>query len=433
MTTITRKHRQQSARVILLLAALAVSGIQCKPPLSSGATPVSYIRLLATDSPVATAATPLSLLSPLIVMRPSSDGNLLFLYTAHTPGDSATSIELTKTDVNGNVLWTQHFGGADNYEAGDCLSLPDGTIAVVGTHILASNYGQVALFLLDANGMVSLDKEYPFTNLPNLSVCTLRLGDTNDFVIGCQSKDPDVTGTSASELEFLRISSTGDSLNYNNLSYNTPNVGYGLTDMSTISDGIGIAVGPWLETPPYLNRTFYQWNSPDSLSVIGDFTTKTGTLHSIARTGTSSYIVAGDSADFGTAPPLPPHTPWIAQAGPTFSQGMNPVWSRAIRPGLVGSITNIIQSADGGLAATGYIVPTVEDTSIAVFRFDAKGNDVWPYKTYSFDGGDAPNDIIELPNGDLIIGGVTTSFGSRASGARQIFLLHLKSDGTPAS
>src|ERR1019366_3040970 len=113
---------------ILLPIVLAVLAIKCTAPLSSGASSPNYVRLLDADPFTG---------SP--VIRESSDGNILVLYTATVPGDSVTSIHVTKADANGNVLWTKHFGGKDNYQAGDLFLLSNGTISVSGTHTLLSN------------------------------------------------------------------------------------------------------------------------------------------------------------------------------------------------------------------------------------------------------------------------------------------------------
>jgi hypothetical protein len=412
-------------RITILLFMLAVSGIECKPPLTSGTTPQSYIRLLDADAPTGA-----------VVMRTSSDGNMLFLYTAKVPGDSVTSIELTKTDVNGNVLWTQHYPATstDNYAAGDCLSLADGSIAIAGEHSLG-NYGAVTFFLLDANGLVTQRREYSTLgglSLPNLFVSTLRQSDAGDLIIGSQSKDPANTGAQSTELDFLRLSVNGDSLGFypfstGHQSTNTP-WGYGMSAMSAISGEAGIITGTYLSNGlPY--PAIFQWESPDSVSLAGWFDQSSGKIRSAVQTGATSYIIAGDYNPFSV------DSAWIAEVDAPFPGNDNLIvtWGRIINAGSNAALTSVYQTADKGLAATGYVPSTTGDTSILVCRFDAKGNDVWPYKTYDYAGGDIPNNIIELPSGDLIVGGVTTSFGARSSGARQIFLIHLKADGTPAS
>lgn len=401
---------------IPFLLALAALAIRCTPPLSSGASSPNYVRLLDVDPP---AAAP--------VIRLSADGNILVLYTATVPGDSVTSIELTEADANGDVLWTKHFGGADNYQAGDVYPLSNGTIAVAGVHTLPSGYGYDVLVLLDANGNVLKNNEYCYW--PNLAVTTLLETSSGDIIIGAQSKDPLNTNPN-SQLEFLHLSSTGDSLGIALLSGGTTeSIQYKITGMSTLDGNSAMGVGTYSagSTP---TRELYSLGA-DTISPVGFNVLKAGSLRSIVRTGPTSFIVAGDSNNFTPTN----DTPWIAAIFSPASAGteVTPSWTRAISVGANGSITDIIKTADGGLAATGFSATQTGDTSIVVFRFNANGSDVWPYKSLGFSGGDFANAILELSNGDLVIGGITTSFGSRASGARQIFLLHLKADGTPAS
>jgi hypothetical protein len=411
-------------RITILLFMLAVSGIECKPPLTSGTTPQSYIRLLDTDAPTGA-----------VVMRTSSDGNMLFLYTAKVPGDSVTSIELTKTDVNGNVLWTQHYPATstDNYAAGDCLSLADGSIAIAGTHGLSGSYDSITFLLVDANGNLALNQGY--VREPSLSATSIRQSGRGDFIIGSHGKDTREPGSST--LYFLDLSANGNLMGTANISTNIQYNTYGMNDMSAISGNSGVAAGLYSsgQNSTTLFPAVFQWQYPDTIAFSESFSqwNTTAGFRSIVQTGAASYMVVGDSTPFGNKN-YPYYTAWIGEVDAPFTgQVNNSNWSRGINPASTGCIVNVIQTADKGLAATGYFVSASGDTEAAVFRFDSKGNDVWPYKTYDYNGGDIPSNIIELPGGDLIVGGVTTSFGARSSGARQIFLLHLKADGTPAS
>ncbi len=426
-------------RVTVFLLTLALSGVECKAPLSSGATPQSYIRLLDVDPPVAGPNGVAS--TPLAVMRQSPDGNILFLYTATVPGAVTTSIELTETDANGNVRWTSHFpsttsNGTDSYVAGDCIALSNGTIAVAGSHLVSSNGNgsKFELLFFDANGNLKLNKEYAPAepSLPFLFVSTISQTDPGDLILcGWAKQSTNSTGGNK-ELIDLWLSGSGDSLGVGTILpiLGTAADNYELRAMSALSGDSALGIGSDKQGTGG-DGVLYLWQAPDTITYAGYLANnvRTGTLRSIIRKkGTSSYIIAGDTNYFAGTP----NTPWIGQVGPPFAGNDNlqiPTWTRGILKD-TGTITNIIQTADGGLAATGYSV-SASDTSLTVFRFTINGTDVWPYKTYPFNGGDIPYNIIELPNGDLIVGGVTTSFGSRSSGVRQIFLIHLKSDGTP--
>lgn len=409
-------HWQNSIFRAILISIVLLAG--CKAPVDPSASATSYARLLNTDAP-----------SSLSAMRASADGNLLFLYTAQVPGDSTTSIELTKTDANGNVIWTHHYGDSGTFAAGDCTALPNGDIAIAGQHQLSAKNFSILYMLVDGAGNIITNTSKEFLSLGSLRVTTIVPDDSGNLVIGSYANDP--LATNSEKLVMVRVTPSGTFLDSSSCSPGT-STAYGITQMSSVVNGLGIIAG-WKSSGGYPASSFFTWKRPDTTTWIEQIIPKNGILRTVARLTATTFVVAGDSAGYGqsTSPAAFPNG-WIEQLS-FVANKWDTIRARTITAGQKSGIVSVIQTANGEIAATGFSVSATNDTSIAIFRFNAKNNDVWPYKLLRFSGGDVPSNIVELQNGDLVIGGITTSFGNRASGARQLFLIHLHADGTPAS
>ncbi|MBL7994340.1 hypothetical protein JNM05_03115 [bacterium] len=92
--------------------------------------------------------------------RQSNDGGFIMVGTVSIkPGNN--DILCVKTDKQGNVLWSRHFGGTYNEDGRSFVELPDGGIVIAGT---TESYGQgqgdVMLIKVDAQGRLKWTKTY---------------------------------------------------------------------------------------------------------------------------------------------------------------------------------------------------------------------------------------------------------------------------------
>jgi hypothetical protein len=424
--------RDNKAYLYLLAVVLGISGLRCSAMLDPGAASPEYIRLLDVDPPQAIHA-----------MRLTNEGHLLFLSTIIVPRPQKngagrdtgfiSNFELTTCDGNGNVLSSKRYGDTSDIIAADCIVLADGGVAVAATHVTQNSAIQlksaIVFFRLDATGNVMLTRQFaPSTDVNQAS--TIRQTAGGGFLIAA-SRHNGLNGTT--DAIFLYLSANGDSVGIDVVSSTTNGDVYHVSDMSTVESGDWVAFGSYIASGGN--------PQPWSFRHMGGQLLNGGLLHPhggsarcITRTGPGgskgagqSYIGAGDSSRFG--PGNLPTSASIISLDFTGDINGRTVWNRDFTLDAHSSFTSIIPVAGGGLAATGFNATSAGDTSIILFRFDDKGNEVWPHKEYPFAGGEFPTSIVETPDHGFAIGGITTSFGGRPGG-RQIFLLRLRTDGS---
>ncbi len=92
----------------------------------------------------------------------TSDGGYIFTGSVHCRGGRNCDVYLAKFDANGNVLWEQTYGGADNDRGNSVQETLDGGYVVLGTTSSFGNVqgGHVYLIKTDGKGDILWQKTY---------------------------------------------------------------------------------------------------------------------------------------------------------------------------------------------------------------------------------------------------------------------------------
>ena len=88
------------------------------------------------------------------------NGYIIVGETNYGPADGYDMF-MTRTDLNGNVLWAKRYGLLNNQETGRCVQqTPEGGFIAVGTSTGPNQVGQVMVVKTDANGTVEWSRIY---------------------------------------------------------------------------------------------------------------------------------------------------------------------------------------------------------------------------------------------------------------------------------
>lgn len=104
----------------------------------------------------------------------------------------------------------------------------------------------------------------------------------------------------------------------------------------------------------------------------------------------------------------------------------NEVFTKIYDTATIDTGYDLIELSDGGFAIVGTVkYPTTGVRDILIVRTDLNGNVLWD-RIYGGVADEIGSSIVELSNGDLIVGGTTTSFGA---GAEDMYLLRVNASG----
>ncbi len=328
---------------------------------------------------------------------PTSDGGYAVAGMASSPALTAAANQsvsyfwLVKIDSSGDIQWSNIYPQAGN-DAGaySVVQTSDGGYALVGTSISSSGAVQnVWLIKTDSNGDIQWSK-------------TVDTGYTDNFVISVlQTKGGDYvlagsgsSGTIGGSGWLIETDSNGNLLwkqTYENVA---PKV---LIQTSDGGYAIASASGELIKT-----------DSKGNLSWEKSYPTS-GALNfggSLIQTSDGGYAMAGGK----TVPATEPNSSassqvWLVK---TDSQG-NLQWQSALNSSTqIDSVTNLMQTKDGGYAVAGFIEAYLWSKSCAfLFKTDSKGNVEWS-QTYAESWTTFVNGLIQNSDGGFILAGSST-------------------------
>lgn len=322
-------------------------------------------------------------------MIQSLDGGYVVAGQTNSFGSGSTDLYVMKTNAIGTVLWTRTVGGSGNDYARSIVQTFDGGYAVAGT---TASYGaggdDLYLVKLDANGTVQWTKTYggsgtdqgwELVQTPDSGFCIA--GQTASF------------GASPNDFYVVRTDNNGSLIWDKKVgAASVADIAYSITNTN---DG-GFAVA----------GTAYTWTG-NANSSSNDF-----------------YVVKLDGNG-------------------------NMVWSRLIQdvnttkyPDYARSI---IQTSDGGYMVAGEAgQPKVNggfNWHYLLVKLDGAGQVSWTryyggtqIPNFSTDGSDYAESVIEMPNGDYLVGGYTFSFNYNFNTGQQVgleyYLIRVSNTGT---
>ncbi len=317
-----------------------------------------------------------------------------YVTAGHTSsfGAGLNDIYVIKTNTVGTIMWTQTVGGAGNDYGRAVIKTFDGGYAIAGT---TSSFGaggdDVYLVKLDAMGNVQWNKTYGGTGSDQGwdLVQTLDSG----FCIAGQTAS---FGASPNDFYVVRTDASGNLIWDKKVgAASLADIAYSITNTS---DG-GFAIA----------GTAYTWTGSASTS-SNDF-----------------YIVKLDGSG-------------------------NMVWSRLVQDANATKYPDyarsIIETADGGFMIAGEAgQPKVNggfNWHYLLVKLDGAGQVSWTryyggtqIPLFSTDGSDYAESVIQMPNGDYLVGGYTFSFNYNYTTGQQVgleyYLIRVNSTGTLVS
>jgi hypothetical protein len=278
------------------------------------------------------------------------------------PMEDLESEEVTQTPA---LTWARSFGGPRDDVGNEIWPLPDGGALAFGVFdAIVTDLGEFWIFELDAYGDVRWQKFYG-----GYGTDTLRdarpCSDGGAIVAGHSNS----YGTTGDDVWILRLDSSGNTI--------------------------------WQE-------------------LCGGETLDKA--YSIAQTSDGGYILAGETASFGTSDLDVLVMKLDEEGGMTWRRVYSgEQWDRALR---------IRQTSDGGYIVAGHTGSFGEGSQDAwALRLDPDGAPVWQ-KAFGGWAWDQVNDVLETPDGGFILAGHTQSFGADLHDY-DLWIISLDADGNP--
>lgn len=142
--------------------------------------------------------------------------------------------------------------------------------------------------------------------------------------------------------------------------------------------------------------------------------TRMDVAESVRQTADGGYVVAGWTASFGAGG----YDAWCI----ALNSNGKLVWQKTIGGAMNDIASAVRQTADGGFLLAGNTRTYGVGSSDAwCIRLDAAGSVLWQ-RTYGGPGQDGATAVVEDPNGDILLVGTTSSYGSGKADAWLILL-----------
>jgi hypothetical protein len=315
---------------------------------------------------------------------------------------------LTKTDVNGNKIWSVTFGGNNDDYANGVAATPDGGFLVTGyTYNTSQNSSWIAK--TDANGNQQWQKTLN-QGVDSKALSILSNGDATFLVIGYtttgSAQDGMVTKIDANGNIVWNKTYGGSSEDYFTSAIKTGD-GFILTGYSKSSDGSMLRNKGNYDG--WIMKIDQSGNKVWSATYGGS---NEDYLKSIASAGENSYVVAGysKSSDGDISLNKGGYDEWVMK----IDGAGNKQWVKTFGGMNEEYITNIVGTTDGGFITIGYTNSTTGDVYRAnndfggwMIKIDANGNKT-AASTYGNDKvDDFTNSLIPTQDGGYMMGGYT--------------------------
>ncbi|MHC4686814.1 MAG: outer membrane protein assembly factor BamB family protein [Planctomycetota bacterium] len=279
----------------------------------------------------------------------TSDGGYIVAGNTKSFGEGDSDAYLIKTDSNGNVEWTQTFGGSSNEAANSVEPIHDGGYIVAGfTYSFSSSDSDPDIYLIktDSNGNVEWNRSFggPFTEN---ALSVQQTFDGGYIIAGITAS----LGSGSNDFYLVKTDSNGDAL--------------------------------WTRT--FGGEGF-------------------DTAWSVQQTNDEGYIIIGETSSFG-------EMGVDAYLVKTDSSGIV-VWTKNLGGSSKDVATSGKQTGDNGYVIAGYTHSFGEGKEdVYLVKIDSNGNEVWS-KTIGGPDNERANSIQPISEDEFIIAGYTNSFGS---------------------
>ena len=345
-------------------------------------------------------------------VQQTSDGGFIISGSTSSFGAGGSDVWLIKTDPNGNISWTQTFGGIYDDEAWHVQQCTDGGYIIAG-NTASFGMGELDIWLIksDTNGDTLWTRTFGGVDIEY----GRSVQETNDggYII---------TGTTYSfgmgegDIILVKTDELGDEIWTQYIGGVSPDEGY--IAKQTLDGGYIIAATTRSYGAGWWDYYLVKTDSDGNIQWTNTFGGGAGDGgRYVEQTTDEGYIFAGWSCSFG-------HGYYDAYLVKTDSQG-NPTWTGAYGGYAADESQCARQTFDGGYISIGYSHSfSAGSSDLYVVRIDDQGNDVWT-SSYGGVNEDRGWSIDLTEDGGYILVGGTLSYGA---GSRDVYLIRLASE-----
>lgn len=169
------------------------------------------------------------------VIKPLSDGNYAMVGATSSDSKGGFDVYVVKVDPDGNVLWTQTYGGPQNDAGFWIAEAGEGNLIITGYYGTAVGYSRTLLLKIDRNGTSVWDRNFGSSTI-NWGKSVVRTADGGYAIAGW--RNPGSNGKA--DLFVTRTNSNGTLLWEHDYGGAGDDFGYGITELS---DGGLLAAG----------------------------------------------------------------------------------------------------------------------------------------------------------------------------------------------
>lgn len=344
----------------------------------------------------------------------TSDGGLVVAGHTESFGPTYWNIYLIKTDMEGETLWTNAYGGSSNDYGYSVVEASDGGYVVAG---YTDSYGMgswdVYIVKVTSSGSVVWTKTYGvFEGDGAYSIA--RTSDNGYILTGFTER---LSGALFQwDVYLLRTDSAGDTLWTKRFGGGTHDFGYSV--IQTVDGGYAIAgytcsfgAGGW---DAYLIKTDGAGNFEWQRTFGGG---ASDYAYCVKQTPDGGYIMTGSTSSFG----LGDEQVYLIKTDGNGGQ----VWASAYGGLLRDGGYCVELTSDGGYIITGFSESGAYGENLYLLKVDSNGDTLWS-KRYGGGGYDRGYSVIKLADGGYVIAGETFSFGD-ANG--NVYLIRTDSTG----
>lgn len=348
-------------------------------------------------------------------IRKTSDGGMILGGSTDSSGAGTSDGLLVKLDSSGNILWQKTYGGTDNDYFTSIQQTSDGGYIATGYSMSFGIGGDFWVVKTDSLGNVLWQKSFGGANF-EYSTAVIENSAGNYMILGSTMS----FGSGSYDVWVLELNPVGSVVwqnVYGGTNYDLPNT----PDLikQTLDGGYIIAC----DSKSFSSQSdllVFKINSTGSVLWQNVYGGLGGGASGIVVLADGSYMISGDVNSFGAGN----YDGWILH----LDASGNILWQKTYGGAGNDNNINMIQTSDGNFFVSGNISSSgFGGYDIWAMKIDISGNILWQ-KTY---GGTSDEHTYsmpqEMPDGGLVIGGYTGSFGT---GGNDIWVLKLAPDGS---
>jgi outer membrane protein assembly factor BamB len=363
-------------------------------------------------------------------IKPLVEGGYIIAGETESYGLTQRDMLLLKTDADGNVLWTSSFGGPEREVLNDVIQLPDkGFLLIAEKYQPDRQEGEfLTLIKTDENGNIVWKKIFDEGGNETEGFTLQATRDNGYIIAGMTKKLTTVSNTfftmraeEDQNVYLLKTDANGNKIWSKRLDYGTDNTLSTATSVIVAKDGSYIItgnIGRKGGTDKKIEKPARQVNPLDLRNVLLLKVKPNGALqwsyeyeankimmgYVVAERKEGGYIIAGNAL-------LSDSNLDIFLMSVTANGHVE--WTKTYGGGKFESVSDMILLADGNIVVTGITESFGSGASdVLLFKTDTKGNVLWS-KTYGGKSEEYPSKLALTPNG-FIITGATASFKSES-------------------